>query len=266
MFAVPMVFAASALAADFPGEISDPCVLFGYCDAAQLGASGAISVFSGAGSLTAIDITRPGSLLDPWILQADTPGSPFYLSFVGAGPGGPLRSPTDLNPTGTGHATGRFFLLTLTNNSLSAWQGVRLDLELTPGTPSSTHDALTFGEGLPDLNELDLLQFFSSNRFSQVTRVPATFIPDAHEVPGIGTFSDFVTDAVIFSGGTVLPNQTVNLLVGINNGVGVGVAPNFYLRVDAGQPAIPEPSTMGLAGFAIVALVILRRRQRRTSV
>jgi hypothetical protein len=259
LFAVHSLFAVCATGADFPSEITDPCTVFGFCGPAQLGSSGTISVFSGAASLNSVDTSRAGSLLNPWFLDLGAT-TDFYLSLQGTGAGGPLRGPSDLNPTGTFHQTGRFFLLELTNTGPAAWQSVRLDVELTPGIPSSDHDALTFGEGSASYGELDLLQFFSSNRFSDVTRIPFTFVEDAILIPGLGFINDRLTDAVVFSDGMVLPNESVSLLFGITSGVGDGTVPDFYLRV--APSAVPEPSTFGLAAVAIAALAFSARRRR----
>jgi hypothetical protein len=200
-------------------------------------------------------------LTDPWLLQLDTSGAGMYL-FASGGTGGPLAGPTDLNPTGSGHATGRYFLLQLQNVSGSSWNHVRLDLEFTPNTPSSTHDALSFGEGTVVNGDPDLLGTFSSNRFANVGRVPEIFIPNAHDVPSLGTFDDSVTDALLFTGGTVQPNETVTLLFAINNGVPVGVLPHFYLHVQAGPEEVPEPATVGVAGLALAAFAAARFRRK----
>jgi hypothetical protein len=66
----------------------------------------------------------------------------------------------------------------------------------------------------------------------------------------------------LFTGGTVQPNETVNLLFAINNGVPVGVLPNFYLKVQAGPEEVPEPATVGVAGLALAIFAAARYRRK----
>src|SRR5262245_20105608 len=103
-------------ATDIPAEIADSCLFFGYCTPSELGTSGAFSYHSGTGNLTAWSTAHAGTLADPWLLSMNV-GGPVTIVSEGDQAGGPLRSPTDLNALGTGHVTGRFFRVAITNTS-----------------------------------------------------------------------------------------------------------------------------------------------------
>ena len=68
----------------------------------------------------------------------------------------------------------------------------------------------------------------------------------------------------MFTNGSVSPNETVNLLFAINNGVDFGVVPGFYLRVEAQQ--ILEPATLGMATLALIGFAARGDTRARNGV
>jgi hypothetical protein len=200
--------------------------------------------------------------IDPWLLAVDSTSGSFALLLDGDVAGGPLRSPTDLNPLGTLHTTARAFRLSLTNTGALPWVGVRLDLQRILGAPSDDIDAISFAEGSGSFGDpigcCDLSPFFTSDRFPSVQRVPS--IPNTVPVPG-GELNNPLVDAITFGGGLVQPGQTVDLVFAISNGTGVGTVPDFYLV--AAQEPVPEPATAALSAAGIAALLLLDRGRRR---
>ncbi len=185
----------------------------------SLSASAAtISVAGGGITLNTTDTSTAGTLADPWIVDETmtAPGTLVVRAFDAG------------NPTGSGHAKGRWFQKTVLNDTGADWTSFELELQVILGTPSGQGDGLSFADGS------QLVNSFTSDKFAGYTRL------------------DVTRDYLNFSKGLVKVGETVTFNFVISDN---GDNNPFYLLQTANLQDIPEPSTWAMlaGGLAIVA-------------
>jgi hypothetical protein len=240
-FVLVTAFASCTFAADFPGEFEPPdCDLFPEACVDVLGPSGTVTAAFGLIEALSFSTAPAGTLASPWTLSFGMADEQVGLLFSGEPDIGPLVSPVDTNPTGSAHAFGRFFSLTLTNTGALPWEAVLLDLS-AEGFPREL-DAVSFADAEPPF--IDLLPDFSSTVFPFFFRV-------------------IETDQLVYFGGLVRPGKPVTMLFAITQSE--AFTPEFQLSILPLTAAVPEPSTSLLIGCGAAAVLLGRALRRKST-
>jgi hypothetical protein len=186
-------------------------------------------------SVMTFNPSTTGESANPWLLTENLLGLTSGTLRFSNDDGSVLQG----SAAGIAQTEGKFFLVTVTNNTAVPWTSFELELRVDPAFASSDTDGLSFAQGNP-------LTFLSS-RFSTLTRI------------------DDTRDYLNFSGGTVGVNETVSFFLAISD----NLANNpFYLvetanKVDsASTAAVPEPGTLSLVGLVLAGLASRRRRHQ----
>lgn len=163
-----------------------------------------------------------GTIADPWQISETVFGSPVYLEFANAA-GGSVLGPG--NPTGSGHATGRWILKEVLNNTQTPWTSFEMEVQSVFGQASGEGDGLSFAQGAGFV--------FTSGAFS------------------IFTHQDITRDYINFSGGILNPGQMTWFLFAITDNDSNNP---FWLKETPNKSDIPEPATLLLFGSGMLAL------------
>lgn len=187
----------------------------------------ATTFITGDPELTGYNTGTTGSSAAPWTIAESLTG-PLTLQFTSDTGGSALGS----NMTGTGHYYGKWFEKTITNDSGIAWTSFELELQSVFGTPSVDGDGLSFAQGGGLL--------FSSNRFSEYTRVDTT------------------RDYLNFHGGTVAAGETVTIAFAVTDNQ---TRSSFWLleTPNKREVTVPEPLSLTLLGFGIVGVAGMKK-------
>lgn len=184
-----------------------------------------LTVQSGGITLGAVNLGTAGTAAAPWTFS-ETMTAPGILSLTDTD-GTPLQSPSGVPPFGSGS----WFQKTVTNNTGTPWTSFELELQQILGTPSGEGDGLSFAQqsGLA----------FTSDVFTTLTRI------------------DITRDYLNFSGGTVAPGGTVTFTFAVTDN---SPTSPIYLMQTPNISDIPEPSTFGLIGVALIGLAVRLKR------
>jgi hypothetical protein len=144
--------------------------------------------------------------------------------------GNPLVSFTGI----TGHTAGAWITKTVTNNTLDTWTSFEMELQQILGTPSGEGDGLSFAQGSGLV--------FSSSVFTTITQ------------------QEITRDYLNFSGGSVLPGQSVSFTFAITDNS--PQSPVYLLQTpNKREQGVPDAgATALLLGLSIAGLLGLRRR------
>jgi hypothetical protein len=200
--------------------------------ATAAGAATTLTVESGpAGSVT-LDSSTAGTNGDPWLMTESVGAvAPVVvrLDNPDTNPVGPDNS------TGSGHAFGKWFSKTVTNNTSDVWTSFDLELQSELGVPSVDGDGLSFAQGASLV--------VSSDKFSNVHRV------------------EDVRDFLNFDGGSVGIGESVTFLFAITDN---GDRNTFWLSETANRVVgnVPEPETYALMLAGLGAMGWMARRRK----
>jgi len=193
------------------------------------------SVQSGPGTIT-YNFGTAGSQANPWTISENITSNAAPVVLQLTNPESGAVGPT--NSTGSGHAIGKWFSKTVTNNTASAWSSFDLELQQVLGTPSTDGDGLSFAQGAGFS--------FTSDKFTTV-----------HSI-------EDVRDFLNFDGGSVGVGESVTFHFAITDSS--NDHHTFYLSETPNRVvgAIPEPETYALMLAGLGLMGFITRRRNRT--
>ncbi len=194
-------------------------------------AASSITVQSGGIGLNSTDTSTTGTSAAPWLIN-ETMTAGGTLMFQSEDGEGALGGD---NPTGSGHAEGKWISKTVLNNTGVDWTSFELELQAILGTPSGEGDGISFADGSL------VAVLFNSSVFTTYTR------------------QNIDRDYLNFSGGSVTAGSSVtfNFLISDN----LGNDPFYLLQTPNKVDSVPEPASLALLALDLAGVRVMRRRK-----